>query len=147
MSFTKHIYHIVFRTKNSVPAICVEHENVLYRYIWGICKNEHVFLHRINGMPDHIHLLVEIPASLAVSAFVQKLKQSVSLFLRNHKIEFPFFVAWAEGYASLTYAEKDIPVIKNYIANQKEHHLKCSYFDEIKILLDENGIKYDEKYL
>ena len=43
--------------------------------------------------------------------------------------------------------KNSVPVIKNYIANQKEHHLKCSYFDEIKILLDEDGIKYDEKYL
>ena len=40
MSYTHLLYHIVFRPKNSGPAINTEHENDLYRYIWGVVKQK-----------------------------------------------------------------------------------------------------------
>ena len=39
MSYTRLLYHIVFRPHNSEPAITEEHEESLYRYIWGFIKN------------------------------------------------------------------------------------------------------------
>ncbi|WP_460881192.1 transposase [Pontibacter rugosus] len=53
-------YHIVFRTLQSVPAINEQNEKALYQYIWAFCQQQKCTLHRINGMPDHLHLLVEI---------------------------------------------------------------------------------------
>jgi len=38
-------------------------------------------------------------------------------------------------------------MIINYIKNQKEHHKKVSFEDELRALLIENGIEFDEKYL
>jgi putative transposase len=38
-------------------------------------------------------------------------------------------------------------MIINYIKNQKEHHRITSFEDELRALLIEHGIEFDEKYL
>ncbi|CAM2933353.1 transposase IS200 like family protein [Glaesserella parasuis 174] len=74
MSYTRLLYHIVFRTKYGLPTIVEEHEEILYRYIWGYVKEQGVVLYRINGMPDHLHLFVELKATINVADFVKHLK-------------------------------------------------------------------------
>ena len=71
MSYTRLLYHIVFRTKHSVPAIEIAHEGELYSYIWGFIKNKDSILYRIGGMPDHIHLLIELSVKLALADFMR----------------------------------------------------------------------------
>ena len=60
MSYTRFLYHIVFRTKCSMNVISESHEKDLYAYIYGFIKNKGAVLYRISGMPNHIHLLVDI---------------------------------------------------------------------------------------
>lgn len=144
MSFVKNIYHIVFRTYRSIQAIVIENERLLYSYIFGFCNNKKCVLRRINGMPDHIHMLIEVPASLSIADFVKELKISSNFFLQSKKDLFPLFYGWAEGYASFTYSNRDIPLIKNYIANQKQHHLDEDFKSELINLLKENDIEVDD---
>ena len=60
MSHISLTYHIVWRTKRSRNTIREQHERELYAYILGICQSKSSRLHRINSMPDHIHLCVEV---------------------------------------------------------------------------------------
>ena len=55
MSYTQLFYHIVFRPLNSLPVITLEHEEVLYKYIWGFVQNKKGTLFRIGGISDHHH--------------------------------------------------------------------------------------------
>ena len=89
MSYIKLLYHIVFRPKNSIPAIPIEHEEILYRYIWGFIKNKSGILNRIGGMPDHIHLLVQIPPTLSLADFMRDLKTSTHRYMYEQKDKFP----------------------------------------------------------
>ncbi|AFU20370.1 MULTISPECIES: IS200/IS605 family transposase [Actinobacillus] len=135
MSYTKLFYHIVFRTLQSVPAINEENEKELYQYIWAFCQQQKCTLHRINGMPDHLHLLVEIHPSMAVADFVKQLKNASHKWLEHHSDLFPDFYAWSKGYCALSYSEHEIGKIINYIKGQKEHHKTWSFVDEMKALL------------
>jgi hypothetical protein len=54
-SYRQHLYHLVFRTKNSVPTIKQDHVNELYAYIARIVKNKNSHLYRINGVANHLH--------------------------------------------------------------------------------------------
>ena len=65
MSYTNLVYHIVFRTYRSIPAIDEEHERELYAYAHGYITRHRAKLYRIGGMPDHVHLLVSLPPDLA----------------------------------------------------------------------------------
>ena len=71
MSYTNLIYHIVFRTYRSIPAIEEAHELEFYAYAHGYITRHRAMLYRIGGMPDHVHMLVSLPPDLAVSEFVR----------------------------------------------------------------------------
>lgn len=146
MSYTNLIYHIIFRTKHNSWAINQENERLLYRYIWGYIKARNCKLYQINGMPDHLHLLIGLHSTISVADFVQQLKNATHLFLEQNKPLFPDFYAWAKGYCALTYAEKDKTMIRRYIQNQKIHHQAQIFSDEMKFLLQESGIEIDESF-
>ena len=146
MAYTNLLYHIVFRPKNSAQVIVVDKEEMLYRYIWGFVENKKGVLYRIGGMPDHIHLLVQLPATIAVADFVRDLKTSTSVFLKDNKDSFPKFEGWAKSYCALSYSSREKDMVVNYIKNQKEHHKRVSFREEFLVLLKESGVEVDMKY-
>ena len=145
MSFANLYYHIMFHTKYNAMAINVENERILYSYINGFCNNYGVKLIRLGGMPDHIHMLVNMPTTVSVSDFVKQLKVATSKMLYQDG-HFPYFEGWQNGYSAFTYAFKDIDMIINYIKGQKEHHKVFSFRDEYRKILIENGISPDEPF-
>ena len=68
MSHISLTYHIVWRTKRNKNTIREQHDRELYAYILGICQSKSSRLHRINSMPDHIHLCVEVSPTIALSS-------------------------------------------------------------------------------
>ncbi len=55
--------------------------------------------------------------------------------------------SWQEGYSIFTVSWTHGPVVCRYIAGQEEHHRKTSFVDELKRVLEKNGVQYDPKYL
>ena len=145
MSYTNLTYHIVFRTYRSEPAIEEAHERDLYAYMHGYITNHGAVLYRIGGMPDHIHILVSIPPDIAVSEFVRGLKYASGRWLKNNPL-FPLFAGWGEGYAAFTYSKDEIPVVKQYIINQKAHHKQTSFAEEYRQFILAGGAEIDESY-
>ncbi len=60
---------------------------------------------------------------------------------------FPLFDGWSTGYAGLSCGTNDIERVVAYIKNQKEHHQKVAFIDEIRTIFAQYGIKTDEKYI
>ena len=147
MSYNRLLFHIVIRPYNSERVLTPEHKNDLYRFIWGYVRGKKGVLYRINGMPDHIHMFLEIPASVSLSDFMRSLKIATHNYLLSHHDLFPHFSKWSEGYFGVTYGEHEKDKIVNYIKNQKEPHKHCSLSDEIREMLLQAGIEYKEKYL
>jgi len=147
MAYTKLIYHIIFRTHQGTASIAEAYERDLYMYIFGFCKNHQCQLYRINGMPDHIHMLVSLHPTIAIASFVHDLKIATNNFMSANRDRFPEFVKWEQGYCALTYSEADKERIIQYIINQKEHHRKLSARDELIALLQKYGVEYDERYI
>jgi putative transposase len=145
MSYTRFLYHIVFRTKNSKHTIPEQHKNELYAYIMGIINNKKSKLYRIGGIPDHIHLLIDIHPTFAVSDFMKELKEYSSKWMLTNP-NFPDFEGWAVSFAGFTYSLNEKQTIIDYIKNQKEHHKKFSFEEEYRQFLMENGIDIDERY-
>jgi len=145
MSYTKLLIHIVIRTKYSRPTIPNEHSAELYRYMWGYVKKKKCVLYQVNGMPEHIHLFVQLHASLAVADFVRDLKTSTHAWLDKSE-HFPEFESWSKKYAAISYCIRDKNMIVNYIRNQRTHHHAEKFPQEFRRLLDENEIEVDEQY-
>ena len=145
MSYTQTFYHIVLRTHWSIPAIVEEHARELYSYMHGFINNKGARLYRIGGMPDHIHLFVSLPATLAMSKFVQELKIATSKWLKENP-HFPLFDGWTKEYAGFSCSLLDKGRIVGYIAKQKKHHHSVAFADEYRALLVENGVEIKEEY-
>ena len=139
MSYTRLLYHLIFRTKHSVPAIVPEYERELYGYIWGFVKNKDSILYRIGGMPEHLHLLFDLSSKYALADFVRDLKTTTAKWLRSNP-HFPTFPGWGKGYAAFTYSLKEKETIINYIMRQKEHHAVVSFEAEVRRMFAENGL-------
>lgn len=145
-SFRQIYYQIVFATKYRRPTITETHCEDLYKYIWGVVKNNHCKLYRINGIEDHIHIFCDLHPSVALANFVKDIKVSSSIWMKQSGL-FPDFQGWQEGYGAFTYNIREKDKIINYVKKQKQHHKKEVFYDEYKRLLIENGIEFDEKYL
>ncbi len=145
-TYTQILYQIVFSTKNRELTLVKEGRETLFRYIWGILKNEKCHLYRINGIEDHIHILTSLHPTVALSNLVKQLKVASSQFIKESKT-FPRFGGWQDGYGAFTYSYNAKDNLIAYIQNQEEHHKTISFIDEYKKILKEFEVEFDEKYL
>jgi putative transposase len=144
-SYRQLLYHLVFRTKDSLLTIKPDHADQLYKYISGIIRNKNCHLYRINGIENHLHVLTDLHPSLALSDFMREIKVSSSVWMKSNA-NFPNFNGWADGYGAFTCSFTDIIRLIDYIKNQQEHHRKKSFDEEYRNLLLESGIHIDERY-
>jgi REP element-mobilizing transposase RayT len=111
----------------------------------GIINNKKSKLYRIGGMENHLHLLIDIHPTFALSDFMKELKEYSSKWLSKNP-NFPDFEGWAVSFGGFTCSFFDKQKIINYIKNQKEHHKTVSFEEEYRQLLIENDIEINEKY-
>ena len=140
MSYTSLLYHIVIRTKYSIPAIHEKDEQKLYAYLRNIAKNRKCVVFNINGMPDHVHILISISPTIALSTFMRVLKAESSKWIKESGL-FPQFVGWSNGYGAFTRNMCDKESVSQYINNQKNHHAKKSLRDEYSEVMRKHGLE------
>ena len=145
-TYTQILYHIVFATKNRDPVLMPERREEMFRYIWGITKNLNCTLYRINGVEDHLHILVSLHPTVCLSDFVKTVKVASSTWIKEQNL-FPQFTHWQDGYGAFTHSLKEKDALVNYIKNQQEHHRVKPFLEEFQTLLAEAGMTFDERYL
>lgn len=138
MSHIALTYHIVFGTYRRQNVITESHEKELYKYIFDFAKERGVFIWRIGGMPDHIHILCDIPAKIAVADFVKRVKSESSKFMQVNP-HFPGWIKWAERYGAFSVDTSLRETRRQYIMKQKEHHRNLSFAEEYRLFLREAG--------
>lgn len=129
--------HLVFSTKERRTSIPVEMQARLWAYMHGIVKNLGCTAVEIGGMPDHVHLLIEISPKVTVSELAQKVKANSSRWM--HENERPLF-AWQAGYATFSVSESHMQPVRAYIRAQAEHHKKRDHRAEMEALFRKHGI-------
>jgi putative transposase len=75
-SYTNLLNHIVYSTKNRKPFIDSALESRLFPYFGGVVRQLGGKLYVVNGVQDHVHLLAELPPSIAVSDAIGRIKGS-----------------------------------------------------------------------
>jgi REP element-mobilizing transposase RayT len=96
----------------------------------------------INGYNDHIHILLKQSQNYSLKDIVKNIKGESSHWINASSLSKEKF-AWQSGYSAFSISIDKIFAVKNYIENQKEHHKKISYLDEIRKYLKIYGL--DEK--
>jgi putative transposase len=145
-TYTNLLYHVVFSTKQRRPFIHPVLRDELYPYFGGAIRGEGGTLLEIGGMPDHVHLLVKLPADLAVASLLRTIKANSSKWI-HVRPDFDRDFAWQTGYGAFTVSESQSDRVRKYIKTQERHHRKMTFQEELLSLLQKNRIEYDERYL
>jgi REP element-mobilizing transposase RayT len=137
---------VVFAVAGRENAIRKEWRDELYKYITGIVKNNDQKLISIGGVEDHIHILLGIKPSIALSDLVRDIKANSSRHINEKKSTRGYF-RWQEGFGAFSYSHSQLGNVIRYIQNQEEHHKKSSFKDEYLSYLKRYEIDFDEKYI
>jgi REP element-mobilizing transposase RayT len=147
-TYTQLYIQIVFAVQGRQSLIPKAHKDEFYKYITGIVQDErrdHKLL-IINGMPDHVHMLIGLKPRQALSDLVRDVKASSSGFIKEKRWLRGRF-SWQEGFGALSYSRSHLDRVVKYIANQEEHHRKRTFKEEYLKTLKAFDIDYDERYI
>ena len=145
-TYTQLYAHVVFRVKGLQNHIHINWEEELHKYMYGIINNKGQKLMVINGMHDHIHILIGFKPSINISNIVRDIKANSSRFINeNSWVKGKF--EWQSGFGAFTVGYSQVNTVIDYIKNQKEHHKKRGFKEEYISFLKENGVDYKPEYL
>ena len=120
-AFYQLVYHFTWGTKNRLPLITPTVEERLFPYFGYKCKELGYVLYVVNGIQDHVHVLVSLTPSILVADVAKNLKGASSHYI-NKESGLGETLYWQDGYGVMTLRKAEIPNVVKYIHNQKEHH-------------------------
>ncbi len=113
--------HFVWATWDRQPLITEAIENDLYRYVQGVCEEHQSPVLAIGGMPDHVHLLVALSNTIALSGLMKYVKGGSSRYIAESLLPGEGF-KWQGNYGDFSVSPHDKDRVIRYIQNQKHHH-------------------------
>ena len=147
MNTYSNIYlHIIFSVKYRDAVIGKYWKPDLHAYITSVFNAKGHKTIIVGGTCDHVHVLIDYNPSQSIPDMMRDVKQSASLWINaSHKTMCKF--AWQRGYGVFSYTQSHIPTVKQYIANQVEHHKRENHVQEFEALLRTRHIAFDPKYM
>ena len=114
-------FHLVWATRDRVPLLQPEQERDVHRCIHHEAERLGCVVLAVNGMPDHVHLVVQAPSTLSVSRLAQAVK-GVSSHFANELADFDGAFNWQQNYAAFSLSRSHLEKVVAYVKRQKEHH-------------------------
>ncbi|HEY3395159.1 MAG TPA: IS200/IS605 family transposase [Lacipirellulaceae bacterium] len=146
-SLAKILVHTVFSTKDRRPYLRdFGLREEMHRYLGGILSNLNCQPIIVGGVEDHVHLLCALARTCQAAEMVKEVKRGSSLWIKTKSTASQDF-SWQSGYGIFSIGFSQIQAVKDYIANQVEHHRKISFQDEFRALLLRYNIDFDENYV
>jgi putative transposase len=113
--------HFVWATHDRLPLVATTIESRVYDYIAAVCRDNRCRVIAIGGMPDHIHLLAGLSATMTMSKLIKDIKGGSSRFISEQCTPGEWF-AWQAHYAAFAVSPTHVAKVAAYIGNQKRHH-------------------------
>ena len=138
--------HLIFSTKERYPYLRDEKLQIdLHSYLGETSKRLDCPPIRVGGVEDHVHILARFGRTITQAEWVKELKRVSNLWLNSEGGLEKF--QWQAGYADFSVSASNLEAVKHYIENQKEHHKRMSYQDEVRKFLKKYGMEWDEQYI
>ncbi|RXI60739.1 IS200/IS605 family transposase [Clostridium tetani] len=119
-------YHIVWCPKYRRKVLIGNVETRLKELLIETCADIEVDIIKMELMPDHVHMLIEVDPQFGVHKAIKRMKGRTSKMLRQ---EFPHLktklpTLWTNSYFVSTVGGAPLSAIKQYIENQKTSQRK-----------------------
>ena len=145
-SYSKIYIHVVFAVKRRENIISKKWKDELYKYITGIVTNKGQKLIIINGVSDHVHILLGIKPTCMLSDLMRDIKANSSRFI-NEKGFVKGKFEWQHGFGAFSVGYSQLDMVCTYIKDQEAHHSKRTFREEYLDLLKSHEVEYKEEYL
>ena len=132
--------HLICSTKKRRKLISKNIKRKLYDHILENAKRKNIYVDHINGIEDHVHLLISLKPDQSVSKVVQLIKGESSYWINKNNIIGTRF-EWQEEYMALSVSESLLPNVRRYIRDQEKHHAKKSYKEEFDLFIEKYGFE------
>ena len=142
-TFSNLLVHAIWSTKNRQKFIYKDVKNRLHGYLRTAIDDNGAKLLYINGMEDHVHLLLVVPLTLLIPDLLEKIKPASTKWVHKTFPDLNEF-AWQTGYGAFSVGKANLQQVINYIKNQEEHHKKFTFEEEFIKLLEMQGIPYSK---
>jgi len=138
--------HIIFATKKRKESITNDFSEELFSFFSEKVKKEKGEVISIGGAKDHIHLLVSLNPTKALSLFIRAIKTESSKWINDNYPAARYF-SWQSGYCAFSVSYSKIEKVKNYIQSQESYHEKAGFKEEITLFLKKHGVSFDPRYI
>jgi len=138
--------HCVFAVKGRENLIRDSFKDALFKYMYGILKNDNAFPLAVGGWKDHVHVFFELSPNNKVADLMRNLKSASSKWINDSKLVGGKF-QWQDGYGAFSYSRSQRDTIVKYIINQEEHHSIKTFKEEYLELLEQFEIEINPAYL
>lgn len=93
---------------------------------------------------DHVHVLFDLPTKYSLQDLAKLYKGSSSFWINKNRLTKLKF-SWGRGYGAFSVSASAIEKVKSYIRNQKEHHKKLTFEDELSEFLSAYGLRVQNR--
>ncbi|MDD4309749.1 MAG: IS200/IS605 family transposase [Candidatus Cloacimonetes bacterium] len=145
-SFTQVYIHYIYNVQGRENALKTDIKDRLYPYLVKLTTEKKGYVVAINGMEDHVHMLVRLHPEISVSEFAKFTKANSSHWANETRL-FPRQFYWQAGYGAFSVSQSVVEKVKLYIDTQSEHHRHMSAREEYEIFLQNHNIEYNTNYL
>ena len=140
MSFIKIYVHYVWSTKNRHPFLTDDIRSNVFQHIKDNARIKNIFIDFINGYTDHIHCLIFLNDDLSIGKIAQLIKGESSHWINKNKLTAAKF-EWQDEYLAIGVGDDKIQDVRNYLANQEEHHKKVTFQQEYEQFIKRYGFE------
>ena len=115
----------------------------LFAYLGGIVRSLGGEPLIVDGVADHVHMLLTLPSTVTLAEAMGRIKAKSSHWMRQGSRDF----AWQAVYAAFSLIQSNVAGVRKYIDNQAAHHKRMAFKDEFLSLLKRNELENEERFL
>lgn len=145
-TYSQVLIQVVFSVKFRERLLRKDFREHVFKYMAGIINEKGQKTIIVNGVEDHVHCLIGIKPSMAISDLVRDIKNNSSKFINdNGWVKGKF--QWQEGYGVFSYSYSELERVYRYIENQEAHHAKKTFQKEYLDFLEQFYVDYKPEYV
>ena len=145
-SLNKVYLHLIFHIKTTSVRMLEDDLEQIHAYIGKVLNDMGCQTIWVDGVEDHVHVLLLLSRDITISQMVGDLKRHSSRWVKTLSHHYAKF-EWQGGYAVFSVSHSVVEATLKYIKNQNEHHKKVSFADEYRKFLKLYKIDYNEDYV
>ena len=114
--------HVVWATKYRSPLFAEANDGLLLTLLRGAVPEDRGFVRAFGASDDHVHVLVELAATVRLCDLVQCLKGVSARRWNQQPPHGASPLRWQDGYWARSVSPDEDAALLHYIRTQREHH-------------------------